>query len=143
MTKQTTARFELVFEPPNGLIVQWAGTVSMRSLALAAQTIAAQPSLDDLRYIIGDFSRATGYLKGDAADDSATYDAAAQIIGTRRTNARILQAYIGTDPGVVALIERLYSVADDHIRLFTEESKARDWIGDRIATSTGLIPKTV
>ncbi|MGI9246178.1 MAG: hypothetical protein ACR2I8_05685 [Steroidobacteraceae bacterium] len=141
MTREYRSSFELEPDPPCGLIVRWSGGVRVADLLRAANVISALPSFDNLRYVLNDFSGATG-LAGDHDEHAIVLqDAAAQLIGSRYTNPRVLHAGAVTDPVVATMLDELSEVAGIPIRQFDSFEGAVGWLSAQNTNALWLYPQ--
>jgi len=136
MPKGLRASFELVHEPPYGLVVRWQGAVGLSDLVRSTRAVGADPLFDGLRYKIYDCRDATG--RHEPHEEGSIVDVAAQIIGESVTNPRIFRAWVGTDSTLSAMFTGIGSVAHMPIEQFDALSTAREWVQEQVLNSTGI-----
>lgn len=90
--------YEIVWEPPNGLVKRHSGRVTGREILEAVRDVEGDYRFDTLRYVINDFSGCTEVNVSPAEiEEIAAIDRAAAV-----SNTKISIAIVATYPEVVA-----------------------------------------
>lgn len=119
--------YEIVWEPPNGLIKRHFGHVTGREVLEAIRKAEADFRFDGLQYVINDFSGCTMLsVSPTEIEEIAAIDSAAAV-----SNSRIRIAIVATHPDVLAASN---AYANDPLtpyesRVFRSMTEARSWLG--------------
>lgn len=125
--RQMFMNFEIVWEPPRGVVKRHFGHVTGNDVLAANTKTEADPRFDSLRYVINDFLGCTGVSVSSAElEEIAAIDRAAALI-----NPNISLAMVAVLPEIVAAAN---AYANDTLtiyptRVFCSMADARAWLG--------------
>lgn len=119
--------YEIVWEPPNGLVKRHFGHVTGREVQEAISKAEADLRFDCLLYVVNDFSGCTMLGVSPAEiEEIAAIDSAAAA-----SNSNIRIAIVATHPDVVAASSTYANdpFAPYKVRVFGSMKEARSWLG--------------
>lgn len=118
--------YELVWEP-EGVVKRFSGTVSADEFLRSVKQIQGDSRFDDVRYIVNDFSEATG----DNIGEDALTDLSAMHYGAHASNPNCRIAFVTNDQAFAERIKRILlspDIVSYQIEVSTTLTEARDWL---------------
>ncbi|NTV95392.1 MAG: hypothetical protein HGA75_08230 [Thiobacillus sp.] len=123
--------YELIWEPPGGIVKRHFGGVTGQELLAAVLATEGDRRFDALRYVINDFTDCTGLSVADSElEEIAAIDRAAHAL-----NARIRIAIVATLPEAVAAGSAYAGSPLNRYetRVFATMREARDWLASAVS----------
>jgi len=111
----------------HGIVMTFWGTVSGKQFLQAAQSVAADAALDDLRFAIIDFTDVIDHT----IDESTQEDLAALRIGSIATNPNVRVVFVTPNEKMAALgraMNRWPLTGSHEVHVFATVELAREWL---------------
>ena len=120
--------YEIVWEPPYGVIKHFSGLVTGKEILAAVEEVGANENLDRLRSLINDFSN----CRSISITDQELEEVSAIHSASFLQNPRIHVAFVATEVDVVSAASAFSRSPFNSCptRIFSSIEDARDWLRD-------------